>query len=83
MEIITLETALSKFIEENLVAEGINIMADTDLGALGLDSFSLIEIVLFLERKFDIELPDELLVSENVGSVRAIAKCSHDFVHNK
>jgi acyl carrier protein len=83
MEISTLETALSKFIEENLVAEGIKIVADSDLGALGLDSFSLIEIVLFLERKFGIELPDELLISENVGSVGAIAKCSYNFVNQK
>lgn len=67
---------ICKFVKENLVAAGIEIKPETSLTALGLDSFSIIEIVLFLERKFGIELPDEALTPENIASPNAMAACA-------
>jgi len=75
IEIQIINSALCKFIGENLVAEGIEVHPDTTLDHLGLDSFSIIEIILYIERKFGIELPDGALTKENVFSVATLSEC--------
>lgn len=66
---------LCRFIEGNLVAPGIVVDGDTSLSKLGLDSFSIIEIVLFIERQFGFTLPDEALSKENIESPNTLAAC--------
>ena len=72
----TVAKEICNFIKENLVAETVEIKPDSSLSAIGLDSFSTIEIVLFIERKFDVGLPDEALTPENIESPNAIAACT-------
>jgi len=67
----------------NLVAENVGIEPNTVLSDIGLDSFSTIEMVLFLERKFGIELPDEVLTPDNIASVSALTACAISFTENK
>ena len=57
------------------MAEGVAVEADTSLTKLGLDSFSIIEIVLFVERQYGLTLPDEALSQENIQSASTLAKC--------
>ena len=61
------------FIKDNLLAEGIALEASSSLTALGLDSFSLIEILLFIERNMDTIVPIEELNREKTETVEAIA----------
>lgn len=61
------------FIKENLIAEGIDLHKDSSLTALGLDSFSLIEILLFVERNFNTIVPIEELNREKTETVAAIS----------
>ena len=64
---------LCAFIRKNLVADGVEVKHTTPLLRLGLDSFSLIEIVLFVERQYGLELPDEALNQENIYSSETLA----------
>ena len=61
------------FIRNNLVAEGIEVTPTMPLEQLGLDSFSLIEIILFVERQYHLQLSDEALTRENIFSSEALA----------
>jgi len=61
------------FIKENLLAEGVPLAKDESLTALGLDSFSLIEILLFVERKLKTIVPIEELDREKTETVSAIS----------
>ena len=61
------------FIKENLIAEGVDLETDSSLTALGLDSFSLIEILLFVERNFETVVPIEDLNREKTETVTAIS----------
>lgn len=69
--------SLCSFIRSNLVAEGVQVAPATPLAQLGLDSFSLIEIVLFVERQFGLQLPDEALSQENIHSSETLANYIH------
>ena len=67
--------SLCGFIQANLVANGVEVKGETSLTQLGLDSFSIIEIVLFVERQYGLTLPDEALSQENIQSASTLAKC--------
>jgi acyl carrier protein len=73
LEII--ETDLIKFLRESIVSEAREFDANTSLSSLGIDSFNLIQILLFIERRFKVSLPDAALTQENLRSVAAIALC--------
>jgi len=73
---------LCGFIAGNLVEAGVAadpaglaVTPDTDLSVLGLDSFTIMELVLFLERRFKVSLALELLTPENTRTVRALTTC--------
>lgn len=79
MEAKELEKEMILFVKENLVAESVVLEPETVLASVGLDSFSMIEIVLFLERKFSIELPDEALTPENIKSISSMCQCAMEY----
>ena len=65
--------ALKKFICTNIIAENVDIEPTTVLKDIGVDSFSIIEIVLFIERKFGKLIPDHLLVPETFSTLQSLA----------
>ncbi len=60
---------LCVFLRDNILASQIEVTSDTELSEIGVDSFSLMELVLFIERQFALELPAEALTPENIASV--------------
>lgn len=72
-KLVEIESALLQFAKDNILAKGIAIDANTVLRDLGIDSYSVIEIVLFIERKFGVVLPESDLIPENLKSVKALA----------
>lgn len=66
---------LCKFIAENLIAPNVKVEPEVPLETLGLDSFSIIEIILFIERRYGLTLPDHELTKENIYSPDSLAKC--------
>lgn len=64
---------IKKYIENNILAEAVQIDADTNLKHVGIDSFSTVEIILFIERRFGVSIPDEKLVPDNFKTIQALA----------
>jgi acyl carrier protein len=52
------------------------VKADTPFHKLGIDSMSIIELVLFIERKFKISIPETELVPSNFKSITSLAECA-------
>ncbi|KAF3981385.1 MAG: hypothetical protein HFP81_03315 [Methylococcales symbiont of Hymedesmia sp. n. MRB-2018] len=69
----TLSEQLCNFLHKNILAPEIEITPDTELSSIGVDSFSLMELVLFIERQFGLELPAESLTAENIASVKTLS----------
>lgn len=69
------QNALTNFIMNELaVGRSKQITPDDDLFSSGvLDSLGVLQLVLFIEEQFGIEVPDEDVVFENFQSVSAIA----------
>ncbi len=64
---------IKKYIENNILDEAIEVQADSDLKKVGIDSFSTVEIILFIERRFGVSIPDEKLVPDNFKTIQALA----------
>lgn len=64
---------IKQYIEKNILAEGLQVEATTDLKQAGIDSFSTVEIILFIERKFGVAIPDDKLVPDNFKTLQALA----------
>jgi acyl carrier protein len=64
---------LCEFLQSNVLAGDVAVNPYTELSQLGVDSFSLMELVLFIERRFGLELPAEALIPENIANVRALS----------
>jgi acyl carrier protein len=64
---------IKKYIENNILAEAVQVQADSDLKKVGIDSFSTVEIILFIERRFGVSIPDEKLVPDNFKTIQALA----------
>ena len=82
-ELDSIRAALCEFIRNNLAAPGVTVQADTPLSELGLDSFSIIEIVLFIERNYQLSLPDEALNKENLYSAGTVAVCVRHYMETR
>ena len=64
---------IKKYIQKNILAEAVQIDAATNLKQAGIDSFSTVEIILFIERKFGVSIPDEKLLPENFKTLQSLA----------
>lgn len=66
---------LLKFIKGEIVDSSIEISETTDLqNVQGIDSMAMVQIVLFIERKFDVTFSDEELNPEIFKSVNILAE---------
>lgn len=64
---------LCDFLHQNILAPEVEVTPETELAIVGVDSFSLMELVLFIERRFDLILPAESLTPENIASVKTLS----------
>ena len=73
IDVGTISNELMKFVQANIVAEGVIITPQSVLRDVGIDSYSIVEIILFIERKYGVVIPDELLIPENFKTIAVLA----------
>jgi acyl carrier protein len=66
---------LCEFARTNFVAEGVEFDENSPLAQAGIDSFALVELVLFCERVLGVRVPDSHLTGDNLASMSALANC--------
>lgn len=71
-----LQSALKSFIQNELaVGRGKELQPEDDLFTSGiLDSLGILQLVLFIEEQFSVQVPDEDVVFENFHSLNAISE---------
>ena len=73
MDINFIISEIKSYVEKNILAEGVQVDAGTNLKQAGIDSFSTVEIMLFIERKFGVSIPDEKLIPDNFKTIQSLA----------
>ena len=73
---------LCQFAQTNLVAEGQVFDENSSLSQVGIDSFALVEVVLFCERVIGVRIPDSHLTGTNLASFTSLARCIAELARN-
>ena len=72
---------LCEFVRTNFVVEGVDFNENGPLSEAGIDSFALVELVLFCERVLGVRVPDSQLTSANLASISSLASCIAELAH--
>ncbi len=67
------EAELLGFLKNEIFDPGVAIRADTHLIAAGLDSFSLLRILVFIEKTFGLRIPEAEINEDRMSSVKKMA----------
>ena len=68
--------ALLAFLESAIVEKDFEISIHTPFRQVGIDSLAIIELVLFIERRFKVTIPEDELIPVNLSSVESLADCT-------
>jgi acyl carrier protein len=73
-----IEKRVREFITENFFVDATSLEGDASLVGSGvIDSTGVMEIILFLEESFEIQLPDEDAVPANLDSINNLTRYIH------
>lgn len=70
-----MEQVLIKYINEQLLDDGIDEDLDGDTDLLGsgiLDSLGMVQLIAFVEKKFEVKVPPEDMVIENFMNINSV-----------
>jgi acyl carrier protein len=73
---------LCEFARTNLLADGVTFDENSPLSQAGIDSFALVELVLFCERVLGVRVPDSHLTGANLASMHSLANCVAELARN-
>lgn len=79
----SISSTITEFVRTNIIASGVAFDSSSNLSKAGVDSYSVIEIILFIERQFGVVIPDTMLVPANLASIDAIADCVFILLNTK
>ncbi len=65
---------LKEFIESDILDLAVKLDPDSSFQTAGIDSFSIVEIILFIQQRYHISIPDDQLVPENFSTLRYLAR---------
>jgi len=74
LDLAELEGGLTELISGNLLETGPSFNADSNLYEAGLDSMAIMQLLLLIEQKFGIMLPESDLSRENFNDIRSLAR---------
>ena len=78
----TIAAQLCQFARTNFVAEGTDFDENSPLAQAGIDSFALVELLLFCERVIGVRVPDSHLTGKNLTSMATLAHCIAGLARN-
>ena len=75
-----IEARLLDFLRSEIYDPSVPIETDTDLIAAGLDSFSLLKILIYIEKEFDLRIPDSEINEERMRSVKNLSRLINELL---
>lgn len=73
-----IEQDVREFITENFILDSEDLASDASLTRHGvLDSMGVLELIMFIEERFELKVPDEDTLPENFDSIDRIVRYLH------
>jgi len=74
------QRALKAYIEGEILLRREPLSPGEDLFAAGFDSLSLSRVLVFVEERFGVTIPDQDVVVDEVTTLSSMARFVHDFM---
>jgi acyl carrier protein len=74
VDLDTLERELIELISTSLLVTGPEFGVESSLADAGLDSMAVVQLLLLLETRYGVWMPEEDLTPDNFASVRSLAQ---------
>jgi len=72
-DLASIQQTLEQHIREDILLRKERLAPDEDLFAAGFDSLSLSRVLVFIEERFGLVIPDEEVVVDQVGTIEKLA----------
>jgi D-alanine--poly(phosphoribitol) ligase subunit 2 len=74
------ERVLSDFVSKDVLLRKEPLDRDEDVFAAGFDSLSLSRLLVFVEGRFGVTIPDEEVVVDEIATIATMARFVHDWI---
>lgn len=71
---------LLNYLNEDIMDEPVEAAYDTPFSEMGVESYDVIQLVLFIERKFGVELSESDLTPDNLKSIASLSSCTSKYL---
>ncbi len=79
LQIDQIKGELVSFLKNEIFDSSIALETDTDLFESGFDSFSLVRLIVFMEKRFRIHIPEENITEEVFRNINSLSKLIYAF----
>ncbi len=73
---IQIQDELLSYLYQRFLAKDAPFDATIPFADIGIDSMTVVELVMYIEEKFKIEIPADQLTGKNLASLDALAACA-------
>jgi acyl carrier protein len=81
VDLETVQRALHDFVVGEVLFRSAPLRPDEDLFAAGFDSMSLARVLVFVEERFGVVIPDQDVVVDEVSTLEGMARFVHGRLH--
>ncbi|MFT6209957.1 MAG: acyl carrier protein [Bacteroidia bacterium] len=71
-----LEVQVSDYLSKRFLAKGVKLGGATLFAEIGIDSMTVVELVMFIEEEFGIAIPADQLTGDNLKSLESLVNCA-------
>ena len=73
---VKIREELSAYLFKRFLAKDLNLDPAISFSEIGIDSMTVVELVMFIEEQFGIEIPADQLTGENLKSLDSLVSCA-------
>jgi acyl carrier protein len=71
---------LVQYLQTEILDQPVALNENQPFAEMGIESYAVIQLVLYIERKFGVELPESDLTSDNLKSISTLAACTAKYL---
>ena len=83
VETAEIEEKLLAFLHREVFAPEVEITVETDLLAAGFDSMSLVRVLLFVEKTYNLWIPESEITGAALSNLRSLAAMISRLLHER
>jgi len=72
----TFLTQVNTYLKKRFLAADVSVATTDKFADIGIDSMTVVELVMYIEEEFDIVIPAEQLTADNLRSLDALVNCA-------